>query len=192
MINYWTAPPPNHSSSFSRPLHSGGTWSCVNSVLYQIPTEIFNEYMLMGRLSDKEDLDALVEKICIEKPSVSELYGYTDIWVGVGGNWSGLPSMHFKIPSDVFEYLVEKGNTEKTIGRMVTDDDLVKLVDTTRNEIKHGPAATGEVLVRSRPTNTEVKECGHTCTTSSLKQGKYQPRLVLSTFLRHEHPLSGS
>jgi len=145
----------------------------VNSVLYQIPTEIFNEYMMLGRLNDKEDLDALVEKICLEKPVVSELYGYTDIWVGVGGNWSGLPSMHFKVPTDVFECLVEKGNTEKTIGRLVTDDDLTKLIEQTRYEISHGPVESGSIIVRSKPTNTEVKGCGHTCTTSSLKSGAY-------------------
>ena len=154
-------------------IHLGGTWSCVNSVLYQIPTEIFNEYMMLGRLNDKEDLDALVEKICLEKPVVSELYGYTDIWVGVGGNWSGLPSMHFRLPSDVFEYLVEKGNTEKTIGRLITADDLTKLVEQTRFEIAHGHVESGQSIARSKPTNTEVKECGHTCTTSSLKTGSY-------------------
>lgn len=129
--------------------------------------------MMLGRLNDKEDLDALVEKICLEKPVVSELYGYTDIWVGVGGNWSGLPSMHFKVPTDVFEYLVEKGNTEKTIGRLVTDDDLTKLIEQTRFEIAHGPVESGSTIVRSKPTNTEVKGCGHTCTTSSLKSGTY-------------------
>ena len=149
----------------------------MNSVLYQIPTEIFNEYMMLGRLNDKEDLDALVEKICLEKPVVSELYGYTDIWVGVGGNWSGLPSMHFKVPSDVFEYLVEKGNTEKTIGRLVTADDLTKLIEQTRFEIAHGPVESGQSIVRSKPTNTEVKGCGHTCTTSSLKTGSYHNTL---------------
>ncbi len=158
----------------------GGTWSCSPSILYQIPTEIFDLYMMLGRLNDKEDLDALMEKISEDKIQVNETYGCTDIWVGVGGNWSGLPSMHFKIPSDVFEYLQQRGNTLKTISRLTTEEELIILITQMRNEMESGVVAQSEVLVRSQPKNTELKECGHVCTTSSLKQGVLHARRSLS------------
>ena len=166
---------------------AGGTWSCSPSVLYQIPTEIFDLYMMLGRLNDREDLDALMDKICEDKIQVNEQYGCTDIWVGVGGNWSGLPSMHYKIPSDVFGYLQEKGNTEKTIGRLTTDDDdsLEKLITITRTEMETGVIINSEVVTRTQPKNTEMKECGHMCTTSSVKKGYRFVCFVSIIFFRH-------
>ena len=61
--------------------------------------------------------------------------GHRDIWAGMGGNWSGLPSVHITIPSVVF-YWLKDSNTEKTFGRLCTDDDVINLVEKTRHEIK--------------------------------------------------------
>ena len=100
----------------------------------------------------------------------------------MGGNWSGLPSMHFVIPCDVFEYL-HCGDTEKTFGRLCNDDDVMKLVERTRNEIQFGVKYSEEgVMARTKPTNTEVKGCGHTCTISSLKQGEKYSYCMVNYF----------
>lgn len=151
----------------------GGLWSCSPSVLYQLPTDIFDCCMLLGRLNDKEDLDALVAQICSGEVKSNQSYGgsVTDIWVGVGGSWSGLPSLHFRIPLDVFEHL-QQGDTAKSIGRLCTEDDLLRLIDQSRKEMRFGVAAPAEAVgLRSKPTNTERKLCGHTCTISSLTRG---------------------
>jgi hypothetical protein len=149
----------------------GGTWSCSPSILYRIPTEIFDYEMMMGTLTTQEDLDLLMEKLN-KNPKVYADDEYTDVHVQYGGNWSGLPSVLYRIPIHIFQHLQKKGNTEKTIGRLKNNDDLEKLIEKMLLEISTGIEEEEElVLVRSRPPNVEEKLCGHFCTASSVKEG---------------------
>lgn len=130
-----------------------------------------------------------------------EICEYTNVYIAHDGNWAGLPPLLFNIPEDVFETLVKNGcSASQTIGSLTCEADLLALISATRkNHVKQenndgmsicylcGKCAissyrdgtpicdhcfeirTGAgVLARS---NTEVKACGHRCTTSSLKNG---------------------
>jgi hypothetical protein len=145
----------------------GVYWSCAPSPLFRVPTQLFDEMMLMGALETQEDLEALVEKIGNGTQYADDYY--TDIWVGQGGNWSGLPSVLYRIPEDVFEYL-QQGDTRRTIGGLESAYCLEQLVAKTREEMFTGVVAEQEVITRSRPTNSELKICGHNCTRSSIKE----------------------
>lgn len=125
--------------------------------------------MLVGGLCTREDLDALVEKLAVDKVSYTD-DEFTDIWVARDGNWSGYPSVHFSIPADVFEHLMQ-GNPEKTISRLTNEFDLERLIEKSKIEIETGVRLAATEVEYSRPTNTEVKLCGHMCTTSSVKDG---------------------
>lgn len=147
----------------------GVYWSCVPSILFRVPTQIFDEFMLMGALETKEDLEMLLERISKDGKQYSEV-AYTDIYVGQGGNWSGFPSVLYQIPADVFEYL-QKGDTSKTIGLLESMYCLEKLIAKAREEIRTGVVAEKEIVPFSRPTNFELKLCGHNCTISYVKEG---------------------
>eukprot|EP01038_Epipyxis_sp_PR26KG_P007927 gene7927-10760_t len=149
----------------------GGTWSCSPSVLYKIPTDIFDYNMMLGCLQTQEDLSALMEKLHYEKIICNE-DNCTQVHVSSGGVWSGLPSIHFQIPVDVFDYLQQQ-NGGKLIGRLNTQNDLLILIDKVRNEIMTGIVVDepNESMVRSKPQNSEIKDCGHACTASSVKSG---------------------
>jgi hypothetical protein len=129
----------------------GVYWSCTPALLYRIPTQLFDECMLLGSLDTKEDLDALVERMIIERID-DDSYSYTDIWVGQGGNWSGLSSILYKIPSGVFHQL-QKRDTSRTIGGLESEWDLEKLVQKTRLEMETGIVEVPDKVIKSRPTN---------------------------------------
>ena len=145
----------------------GGCWSCEPAVLYKIPTDIFDYNMMIGALCTQEDLEAMMDTLRrenIKRP----LDEYTDIWVNYDKTWSGLPSVKYEIPIDVFDHLQRIGNTEKTIGNISCNQDLERLIERCRNgAIDLIP----EEIIRTRPKNTEVKKCGHICTASSVKDG---------------------
>ena len=66
----------------------------------------------------------------------------------------------------------KKGNTERTIGRLESPDDLARLVSETRRVMAGGALVTQPAVIkRSKPPNVEEKLCGHVCTASSHKQG---------------------
>ena len=146
----------------------GGYWACYDSVLYRIPTDLFDYAMMIGSLNTKEDLDFLMEKVHKEDVKYTD---FTDVYVQNDGNWCGTPSLHFQIPQDVFEYL-QKGNTVRTIGALTNQDDLYKLIEKSRREIEFGVEnVVKEITLKTRPKNSEIKDCGHMCTTSSIKNG---------------------
>ena len=143
-------------------------WSCRPATLYKIPTEIFNYNMMIGSLEDENDLQQLVNKI-----DQNIVYDeYTDVYVGADKNWSGVESILFQIPLDVFDYLNNhsKQSTNKTIGRLENQSDLQTLIEKTRYGMINGEVKTLEI-VYSKPKNGELKNCGHTCTMSCLKTG---------------------
>lgn len=160
----------------------GGCWSCSPAILFRIPTDIFDLSMVMGRLNSIEDLEVLMEEIRENNIQVDDV-DTTDVWVSRGGTWSGLPSNHFKIPVDVFNFLVGYGDesesdkatmkdTESTIGSLFTKEDLDCLIKKTRYEIIHGPICRATYHgTRTKPPNNEMKNCGHPCSTSSVKEG---------------------
>jgi hypothetical protein len=154
----------------------GLEWSCQPAKLYQIPTEVFDENMLIGRLETQEDLQIVLEEVklnSIGNPNAI-IHSYTDIWVSYDGNWSGLPSILYKIPYDVFHYLTRENSplpTAKTIGRLQYPDDLFKLIINIRKEMQFGFVENLNQIIHTKPMNTEIKKCGHECTTSSVKDG---------------------
>lgn len=147
----------------------GGSWACAPSVLYKIPTEIFDYHMMMGSLCTREDLDALIEKLANDK--VTYVHDeYTEIWVAMDGSWSGYPSVHFSIPVNVFQHLLG-GDPQKTISRLTCQFDLERLIEKSLQEMETGVRMVPIEVEYSRPTNTELKLCGHVCTISSVKDG---------------------
>lgn len=142
-------------------------WSFCDATLYRIPTEPFDHAMLIGRLSSQEDLEELMNK-CRQENITLGADEYTNVYVQNGcDDWSGVPWKRFEMPLDVLEYL-QQGDTAKTLGRLFCVEDLARLVAKTRDEIKCGVRETlcGNIP-RTRPTNTELKECGHQCTISA-------------------------
>ena len=89
------------------------------------------------------------------------------------GFWSGEAPYHFKVPSDVFTYLAKDDDiATKTLGLLTNEEELLSLIENTRDEVKNGPKEKEKVqLERSLPLNVEMKSCGHVCTMSSLKDG---------------------
>jgi hypothetical protein len=151
----------------------GGTWSCSDSVLYRIPTEIFDYNMLLNRLNTKEDLDLLIsEQMRGESSYSSNDSPLTDIWVAHSGLWSGSPCIKFSLPADIFSHL-HTGNTEETIGKLQTQQDLIELLIRSRSEMLEGRVSEAGIMRDSCITfsNIEVKTCGHQCTISSVKSG---------------------
>ena len=152
----------------------GYSWSCSDSQLYKIPTEVFDRAMAVGSLETQDDLDRLMENIVHCNPKYQNLEGLdvTDVYVQ-NGFWSGEAPYHFKVPSDVFTYLARDDDVAaRTIGVLTNDEDLSSLIENTRDEIKNGPKIKTKVqLERSLPLNVEMKNCGHVCTMSSLKDG---------------------
>jgi len=144
----------------------GITWSCQPSQLYRIPTELFNYNMMIGALDNEYDLQMLIGKVSKDNVKYED---YTDVYVGADKNWSGLPSVLYQIPSDVFDYLQKKGNTEKTIGRLESQDDLHKLIELIRFEMKNGIVEAPQIIPYTKPLNDEMKTCGHMCTISCIK-----------------------
>ncbi len=148
----------------------GAEWSCHPPHLYRIPTELFDYYMMLGQLETSEDLQKLLDKIFNENITCAE-DSYTNVYVLPTGCWSGSPSKLFHIPTTMFAYLLERGDTDKTIGRLYSDKDLEKLIDKISKEMETGVIIPREIVtVRTRPINIEVKKCGHECTISSLKE----------------------
>lgn len=148
----------------------GGIWSCTPSVLYRIPTEIFDYQMMIGGLDCQEDLDLLVENIAKDEKRFGD-DEYTDIYVQNSGSWSGVASVRFSIPADVFNHIQLKPDVDKILGRLHNNFDLEKLIEKSRYEIINGVSDAVVELVRSRPLNVEEKKCGHVCTRSSVKDG---------------------
>ena len=152
----------------------GYSWSCSNSKLYSIPTDVFDRAMAIGSLETQEDLDRLMENVVHNDPRYQNLEGLevTDVYVQ-NGFWSGEAPYHFKVPMDVFTYLAKDQDVaSKTLGLLTTEEELHALVETTRFEIKNGPKVKEKVqLERSLPLNVEMKKCKHMCTMSSLKEG---------------------
>ena len=146
----------------------GSTWSLRPTKLYRIPTDLFNYSMSICSLETESDLQLLIDKVSEEENVIYD--EYTDVYVGADSTWSGLPSVLYKIPADVFGHLQTKGNTEKTIGLLENDDDLQKLIEKTRYEIKNGPIDV-PIVCYSKPNNKETKNCGHICTASNHKDG---------------------
>lgn len=144
------------------------TWSCKPSDLYRIPTELFNYNMMIGALENEKDLQLLIEKVSKDNVKYDE---YTDVFVGADKNWSGTQSLLFQIPVDVFDYLQSKGNTEKTIGRLETQDDLHALIERSRYEMNTGIVEAPMIIPYTKPKNEEMKTCGHLCTISCVKDG---------------------
>lgn len=150
----------------------GGSWSCTDSVLYRIPTEIFDYNMLIGRLNTKEDLDYLISELqagC--SLSAVDNSAMTDIWVAHSGVWSGYPCLKFSLPADIFHHL-QTGNAEHTIGKLTSQEDLFGLIVKSRQEMLEGsaPCARESVSIANYST-IEVKDCRHSCTISSVKIG---------------------
>ena len=144
------------------------SWYCRPATLYKIPSEIFNYNMMIGALEDENDLQNLVDKI-----DQNIVYDeYIDVYIGADKNWSGVDSVLFQIPLDVFEYLNynSKQSTDKTIGRLENQADLNILIEKTRDEMINGVIVTPEIVF-SKPKNGEMKDCGHMCTISCLKTG---------------------
>ena len=152
----------------------GYSWSCSDSQLYRIPTEVFDRAMAVGSIETQDDLDRLMENVVYNDPRYQNLedLDVTDVYVQ-NGFWSGEAPYHFKVPSDVFMYLSrDEDVAAKTLGLLTNKEDLLSLVEKTRDEIKNGPKAKEKVpLARSLPMNVEMKTCGHVCTMSSLKDG---------------------
>lgn len=152
----------------------GGSWSCSPSILYRIPTDAFDYYMLLGRLNTPEDLQQVMEEVAMkhheDQFAPDTLSECTDVWVfPCGTEWSGYPSSPYELPRDVFMYLQEKGDTEKTIGRLKSAGHLASLIDNTRKEMVSG-VLEAVVITKTRPKNIENKLCGHMCTMSSMKE----------------------
>jgi hypothetical protein len=155
----------------------GGHWSCLPSKLYQIPTSVFDYYMLIGRLNTQEDLEILISQIAENKtdstlPNDNE--EYTEVWISHGGNWSGSRSLHYQLPIEVFDFLQETTDTSKTIGGLTSLEDLDDLIERTRVQMS---GKSIEISMDDKPSTlkamkgtTEIKHCGHTCSTSSVKE----------------------
>lgn len=132
-------------------------WSCFPARLFRIPTHIFDERMLLGALETKEDLENLVDQVSNSGKQYIDS-DYTDVYVGPEGQWTGVEWMHFKVPLDVFTYLIERKDTDKTIGRIDSTETLNSLIERSREEIR-----TGNIIVdtynmeRSKPKNIEVQ-----------------------------------
>ena len=69
----------------------GIDWSCTNSQLFRIPTELFDYYMLIGQLETREDLQKIIDKVASANISCPE-DAYTNVYVQSNGAWSGIPS----------------------------------------------------------------------------------------------------
>lgn len=145
----------------------GITWSCSPSMLYHIPTELFNYNMMIGALENEQDLQYLINNI----DNTVTFDDYTDVYVNADKSWSGSPSSLYKIPLDIFEFLQQKGNTEKTIGLLENETDLEILISKSRYEMKNGQSIDSPAIIYSKPKNKEIKNCQHWCTLSTQKDG---------------------
>ena len=109
----------------------GGGWSETNSIRFLIPSSIFDLKMAVGELNTIEDLEAAV----LDRQVSSDDAPVTQIYAAADGTWSGCPSLHFKMPNTIFNFLVRDKNRSRKMGWLTSQEDVEKLITETNNQI---------------------------------------------------------
>jgi hypothetical protein len=181
----------------------GGTWSQCQSKRFVIPTDLFDLKMAIGAISSVSDLENVVSlaRTELEAGTRSKGEAETIVWAAPDGNWAGSPSLLFKLPVSIFEYLAQEHSRARKLGWLTCEEDVERLITATRLEIeeekresslcieknacksclKHrvvsedGNCAKCTTMLEGARevhySRTELKECGHVCTISSIREG---------------------
>jgi len=145
-----SAPTANNTTAAEIDVYAGGdggTWSCSPSFCYRIPTDLFDLNMAIGALNTREDLFALSEQARkeIEAGTRNGSAPFVEVWAAPDGNWAGTPSIHLKVPVDIFAYLIEQGErASRKLGWLTCQEDVDALVASVRSEIEEEAAAGDE------------------------------------------------